>query len=133
MTCECGSSAVTVELRTGSDGGPAGVVNHCQECGRQWAVEPFKAAGPQRQPGCSPIDAPCRPNIALTRKARQAEPKLTERSLITQAKRQLRVLDKEIARLEKLKRQRAGLARLLDAANAEGPKVVPMRRTETSR
>lgn len=127
MNCSCGSSAVTVELRTGADGGPAGIVHRCQECGNQWQADAFKPPTPAAQ--SLPLAKPTRPvaKPALTRK-------LTDRSLISEAKSEVKRLNREIAKLEKLKRQRDELVRLLGAANSSGgPRVVPLKRAESTR
>lgn len=67
--------------------------------------------------------------------ARSASPaqRITPRSVVAEAKRELKRLDREIAQLEKLKRQRAELARLLEAAKGGQSTVVELRRASNTR
>lgn len=62
-----------------------------------------------------------RPQMEAPRVAPKPEPKpakrITSRSVIAQAKAELRELNKEIARLRKLEAQRDAIKRLLDAAD----------------
>ena len=127
MNCSCGSEAVTIELRTGADGGPAGIVNKCHECGNQWQGESFKTPTPSPQTATVNRAAAVAVKPGLSRK-------LTDRSLVSEAKLEIKRLNREIARLEKLKRQRDELVRLVGAATSSGgPRVVPLKRAESTR
>lgn len=131
MNCPgCKSLEVTAELRTGSDGGPAGMGFRCMECGHSWVPTPFNGqnVAPQNKP--EPISVP------RLVQSEQPKPKpqraLTNRSIITEARRELKRLDVEIARLKKLQKQRDELSRLLDAATGAG-KLVPIKCAANSR
>lgn len=78
--------------------------------------------GPPTRPVSDPVVAPAEPRK-----------RITTRSVVAEAKQELRRLDKEIARLEKLKRQRAELARLLDAASGTPSAVVELKRASNTR
>lgn len=123
MNCpQCGSDNWIVELLTGSDGGPAGLSNKCCQCNHAWRPDGAGNVAPRIERGQPvPIHRAASPQQKATRR-------VTAKSVVADAKQELKRLDKEIARLEKLKRQRAELARLLDAAKGSPSTVVELRR-----
>jgi hypothetical protein len=130
MTCPgCGSDNWVVELRTGADGGPAGLQNKCCQCGHSWRPEGAGNVAPRIEQGqpASIRRAPPQPT------AQKPQRRVTAKSVVSDAKQELRRLDKEIARLEKLKRQRAELARLLEAAKGAPSTVVELKRASHTR
>ena len=123
MNCpQCGSDNWIVELLTGSDGGPSGLSNRCCQCQHAWRPDGAGNVAPRIERG-QPVP------IQRQQAPQKAARRVTAKSVVADAKQELRRLDKEIARLEKLKRQRAELARLLDAAKGSPSAVVELRRT----
>lgn len=129
QNCACGSPHVTVQLRTGMDGGPAGMMCVCQECGASWQPEPFKPSQPISAPQLA--TEPLQQNKTVSTQVVAKPKRVTRRNLLADARRQIKEMDAEIARLEKLRRERDELVRLVNAAkSSDGPKVVAMRRAQ---
>ena len=121
---ECGDNTIVGEI--GDDGK---VSRRCHKCGAKWmpyAAAPAPVIAIEEQPA-KPKGKPA--TVTVTSRNPSAAPKF---NVLQAAKTRLRELDREIARLEKLKRERDQLARLLDAAKTtNGVKAIPLRRCAT--
>lgn len=121
---ECGDNTIVSEI--GDDGK---VSRHCHKCGAKWmpyAAAPAPAVAIEEQ-AVKPKGKPA--TVTATTRHTSAAPKF---NVLQAARARLRELDREIARLEKLKRERDQLARLLDAAKTtNGAKAIPLRRCAT--
>lgn len=107
MSCPaCGSEKVSVDF------GERGKVFACLACEHHWTTAQIEAASVAQQAKREPAQV-----------ATAAQP-LAPKNILVQARAELRRLNVEIKRLERLKRQRDEIKRLLAAAKTKQPRAV---------
>lgn len=105
MTCPACQSE-----RVSSDFGERGIVSKCLDCEHKWSGNAQQAPRPVAVAPVRPVPV----TVAVTAT-------LSKQDILSRARSELKALNAEIRRLEKLKRQRDELKRLLAAAKTPKP------------